>query len=122
VSDEAKAIEKLANEAIAKSGVTAGTLQPIAIVTDRNNQEERVAKLRAYFHDFIGGWLGKLVEGVRFTPGISHALAEVLLMHAAAAMLAPTPEGDKENDADTAKRCLAAVAEMMDVLERQVAS
>lgn len=94
----------------------------VAQVLITTSEEERIAKLGVAFRKFLQDWFVMVVRGVRFSPGVSRELALALLEHAAMALIATSDAAEREPDAETANRCVAAAKAAFDVMSREVLS
>jgi hypothetical protein len=113
--DERRLLEMQTQTALDASGAQNLTAKRIVMVTDRDNQEQRVAKLGTYFRDFLESWTGQIEAGVRMTPEIDRELATALIEFGAMILFAPRA-GDPEPDEKTAVRCINAARTAVEFL------
>jgi len=120
---DAKKLEQLAQAELDRSGRGCiGTLKATVLVTPADDQEARVAKLSAYFHQFLASWLDKLMDGVRFTPAITRALATALIDIAIAVEFATDARRDRLTDEQIGRTTIELSNKLIDMLEREVMS
>lgn len=72
---------------------TAGGMRLVGVVS--RNEEERCAKLGAYYRQFLGSWMEQVVSGVRYSPGANREMMSALLEMAAAAALSDPRVADE---------------------------
>lgn len=86
--------------------------------------EDRAAKLGAYFRDFLSGWVAQLMVGMLsgYSEKVMHELVLALLEHAAAVRLSCSDAAKDEPDEATVERAKRAAREALVILEREVFS
>lgn len=87
--------------------------------------EDRAAKLGAYFRDFLSGWLQQIILGTAlsgYSERVKNELVMALLEHAAVALIAASDSAKDEPDEDTAERAKRAAREVFAVLQREILS
>lgn len=86
--------------------------------------EQRAAKLGAYFRDYLSTWVGQLMVGMvsGYSERVMRELVMALLEHAAAVLISCSDAAKDEPDEDTAERAKKAASEVFELLQREVLS
>jgi len=86
--------------------------------------DDRAAKLGAYFRKYLSSWLSQLIPGLLsgFSDKVVRELVLAFLEHAAVVLISCSDSARDEADEDTAERSKRAAREVYAVLEREVLS